>query len=52
MNGSGTIYLDDKLVKAKYSSVLKAIIDFDEKTEQEIYSEEEQDSGDKVLFVI
>lgn len=52
MNGSGTIYLENNLVRAKYSSVMKAIIDFNEETEEEIYSEEEHDSGDKALFSI
>lgn len=50
MTGSGTVYIDDNFVKAKYSSTMKAIIDYDEETEQEVYSEEEEDSGDKVLF--
>lgn len=50
MNGSGTIYITGNAIRAKYSSVIKAVIDFDEKTEQEIYTEEEHDSGDKVLF--
>jgi hypothetical protein len=52
MTGSGTVYIDNNLVKAKYSSSLKEIIDYDEETEQVTYSEEEQDSGDKVLFAI
>lgn len=52
MNGNGTIYLENGLVRAKYSSVIKAIIDFDEETEEEIFSEEEYDSGDIALFSI
>ena len=52
MNGSGFIYLDNNLIKVKYSSIMKALVDFDEKTEEEIYSEEEHDSGDVVLFAI
>lgn len=52
MVGSGTMYINDNLVRAKYSSTIKAIIDYNEETEQEIYSEEEQDSGDKILFAV
>ena len=52
MAGSGTIYINDNLVRAKSSSTKKAIIDYYEETEQEIYSEEEQDSGDKILFEV
>ena len=52
MNGSGVIYIDGNSVKAKYSSVMKGIIDYNEETEEEIYSEEELDNGDKVLFLI
>lgn len=52
MNGSGTIYLENNLAKVKYSSTMKATIDFNEETEEEIFSEEELDSGDKVLFTI
>ena len=52
MNGMGEIYLSDQTAKVKYSSTLKAIIDFDETTNEEIYSEEERDSGDLVLFPI
>jgi hypothetical protein len=50
MNGEGKIYILNYEVRAKYSSTMKALIDFDEETETEIYSEEEHDSGDKVLF--
>jgi len=50
MKGNGTIYIDDNLVKAKYSSTMKGLIDYDEATQTEIYSEEVLDSGDKVLF--
>lgn len=52
MNGSGFIYLDNNLIKVKYSSIMKSLVDFDEQTEEEIYSEEEHDSGDVVLFAI
>jgi hypothetical protein len=52
MNGSGTIYIADNLVRAKYSSVMKGLIDYNEETEEEIYGEEEEDSGDKMLFAI
>ncbi len=52
MNGNGTIYIDSNVVKAKYSSTMKALVDFNEETEEEIYSEEEQDSGEKVLFTL
>jgi hypothetical protein len=53
MTGSGMIYLDGNMVKAKYSSAMKAIIDYDEKTDQVVYSEEEEkDNGDEVLFFL
>lgn len=52
MDGSGTLYLADNLVKAKYSSIIKGITDYDEETDAETYSEEEHDSGDKVLFMV
>jgi len=52
MNGSGIIYLENNLIKAKYSSTMKALIDFNEETGEEIYSEEEHDSDDKVLFAV
>jgi hypothetical protein len=50
MNGSGTIYLSGNLIRAKYSSVTKLLVDFDEETDEETYTEEEHDSGDQVLF--
>lgn len=50
MNGSGIIYMENNFVKVKYSSTMRATIDFDEKTGEEIFSEEELDSGNKVLF--
>jgi len=52
MNGAGTIYKQDNNVRVKYSSIIKALIDFNEDTEEEIYSEEEKDSGDVILFAI
>jgi hypothetical protein len=52
MNGSGTIYMENNFAKAKYSSTMKEMIDFNEETEEEIFSEEEQDSGDIILFTI
>lgn len=50
MTGKGTIYLENNSVKAKYSSIFKTTIDFDEETEEEIFSEDEHDSGDVVLY--
>jgi hypothetical protein len=52
MNGNGKIYIENNLVRVKYSSTIKEIIDYDEETEEEIYSNEEQDSGDQILFSI
>ncbi|EHQ25039.1 hypothetical protein [Mucilaginibacter paludis] len=52
MTGSGTIYITGNSVRVKYSSTIKGVIDYDEETDQEIYSEEEQDSGDELLFSI
>jgi len=50
MDGRGVLYLADDAVKAKYSSVMKGVVDYDEETDTEVYSEEVLDSGDKVLF--
>jgi hypothetical protein len=52
MNGKGTIYLENNYLKVKYSSIMKATIDFNEETEEEIFSEEEQDNGEKNLFAV
>jgi hypothetical protein len=52
MNGHGAIYIAGDVVKIRYSSTLKELVDFDEETEQEIYSNEEQDSGDIVMFSV
>ena len=52
MNGNGTIYIENNFARVKYSSTMKATIDFNEETEEEIFSEEEHDSGDKVLFAV
>jgi hypothetical protein len=53
MKGIGKIYLSGSIVGVKYSSTMKEIIDFNEETEEEIYSEvEEQDSGDIILFAV
>ena len=52
MDGSGTLYLADNHVKAKYSSIIKGITDYDEETDAVTYSEEEHDSGDKALFMV
>lgn len=52
MNGKGTIYIESNFARVKYSSIMKAIIDFNEETEEEIFSEEEHDSDDKVLFAV
>lgn len=50
MNGSGIIFIEGNTVKAKYQSLLKNIVDFNEETEEEIYGEAESDSGEKVLM--
>jgi hypothetical protein len=52
MTGQGNMYIEDKFVKAKYSSVIKEVVDFNEETETEVYGEEEEDSGDRKLFEI
>lgn len=52
MTGSGTVYIQDNFVRAKYSSSMKAIVDYDEQTDEAIYGEEEQNSGDEVLFSV
>lgn len=50
MNGKGVIYIAQGEVRVKYSSIFKTTIDFDEETEEEIFSEEEHDSGDIILY--
>lgn len=40
MRGRGELFQKDGAVWARYSSVLRETIDYDEKTEQEIYGEE------------
>ena len=52
MTGEGIIYSDGKSIKAKYHSVIKELVDFNEETEEEIYGEEIKDKGDVVLFMI
>lgn len=52
MNGRGKIYIENNLVRAEYSSVMKGMIDYNEETDEAVFSEEELDSGDKVLFSI
>ncbi len=52
MNGKGTIRITGTTVKVQYSSVIRELIDYDEANEQEVYGEEEQDSGELVLFSI
>lgn len=50
MNGNGTITIDNNNAIVKYSSTVKMLLDFNEETEEEIYSEEEKESGEKILF--
>lgn len=52
MTGAGDIYIEHNAVKAKYSSTMKALIDYNEETEEAVYDEEEHDSADVVLFII
>jgi len=52
MNGRGKVYIDNNLVRAQYSSVMKGVIDYNEETNEPVFSEEELDNGDKVLFEI
>lgn len=52
MDGRGTIYIEGNFVRAKYSSVMKGVIDYNEETEEEIFSEEVEDKGDRILFQI
>ena len=52
MTGRGSIYIQDNLVRAKFSGVMKALVDFNEETQQEIYSEEIEEGGDRLLFEI
>ena len=52
MTGKGSIYLADKTVRIRHASVLKYLTDYNEETEEEIWGEEETDSGDTILFSI
>lgn len=52
MNGSGKIYIANNEARVEYRSTMKGVVDYNEETQEEIYSEEEQESGDKVLFTI
>ncbi len=52
MKGKGVVYISGDLVKASYQSSIKAVIDYDAEAEKEIFSEAEEDNGDKVLFAI
>ncbi len=52
MNGNGAIFIEGNAVKAKYQSMLKNIVDYNEDTDEEIYGEEESDRGERVLFTI
>ena len=50
MTGQGTLYIEGDFVKAKYSSVMKVLTDFNEETQTEVYGEEYKDSDDRKLF--
>ena len=52
MTGQGSMYIEGRFVKAKYSSVIKEVVDFNEETETEVYGVAEEDSGDRKLFEI
>lgn len=52
MNGKGRIYTDGNFIRAEYSSVLSTIVDYNEETDEAVYSDEELDSGDKELFAL
>jgi hypothetical protein len=52
MTGQGSMYIEGRFVKAKYSSVIKGVVDFNEETETEVYGVAEEDSGDRKLFEI
>jgi hypothetical protein len=51
MNGKGEIYKDGNMLRVRYGSVIKYLVDYNEETGEEIYNEQEEtDSGDMVLF--
>lgn len=52
MTGEGLIYIDNDKVKAKFSSLMKEVVDYDEETEQETYGEEVVNTGEELLFLI
>ncbi|GAA4343874.1 hypothetical protein [Flaviaesturariibacter amylovorans] len=50
--GRGILFLDSGFVRAKYSSELRHFIDYNEETQESIYSEPEKEDEDLVLFAI
>ncbi len=51
LKGGGRIFIeDDSNIVIEHTSVMAGVVDYDEEKEEEIYSEEEQESGKQVLF--
>lgn len=52
MEGKGQLYIVHNSVMAKYESIMKSIVDYNEETDEEIYDEIVEDSGERALFKI
>lgn len=52
MTGNGTLYIADNVMKVMHSSILREIVDYDEKTEEEIFGNTDEEKGDVALFTI
>lgn len=52
MTGNGTLYIADKVMKVVHSSILREIVDYDEKTNEEIFGNSDEDKGEVDLFTI
>ncbi|GAA4343877.1 hypothetical protein [Flaviaesturariibacter amylovorans] len=50
MTGRGTLFLTDGVVRAKYSSEYREVVDFDEVKDEEVYGEPEVVEDDRILF--
>ncbi|SFW61234.1 hypothetical protein [Chitinophaga sancti] len=52
MIGNGSFYSADNAIKLMHSSTLREIVDYDEKTGDEVYGKSDEDKGDILLFTI
>lgn len=52
LKGGGRIFIEANTIVIEHTSVGAGVMDYDEEKEEEIYSEEEEESGKNVLFEI